>query len=840
MAARETAPYRGQDVHEVRTMLQGLESHQKKGGRGGFTARKSTFTAPNGKPVHSWKMQDWDYKKPNLPTYARGLFTYADDQGNPQIGVRGYDKFFNVGEVKKTEWKFVEENTRGPYELSVKENGCIIFMSGMDDGTLLVCSKHSMGPRADVDVSHAMAGEKWVEKHLKSMGKTKEELAFKLREMNATVVAELCDDEFEEHVLAYNPETSGLYLHGINLNLPEFVTYPGHLVHKFADDWGFKKAIYVMEDDIGKVKTFLDHVAETGAYDGRETEGFVIRCQARDSANAPWEDWFFKYKFDEPYLMYRQWRECTKSVIAGNTPKIRKHKKITEEYLLYARKQFHKDPKLMKSYLQNHGIISLRDDFLADRGLKGSDVIRQEIENGEELDSAGGATNNIVIVPVATIGCGKTTLAIALVKLFGWGHFQNDNIETRTNRPQKFAQACCNGLLEHDVMIADRNNHQRREREQIIKDMLAVVPEVRFVALHYIHNRSNYDRIRQATQARVLNRGDNHQTIQAGSKNPQEIIGIMEGFLDRFQRVNPDAPPDDAFDLVIDLDVNTDSRENLEVVVEKLHAQYPKLFGKMPTGDDLDNAIDAALNDYKPDIKVDLSRNTGKNQSNKQQSRQGQENVRNGGSSAGGRGQVQKQPQPKKAPRLEFIAARLPPVRITRVLEAMFRDKPPEMASFYRTLQQTRRIQSEFHVTIIHRASASQFPQLWERYSGLQEQATANQTEGSTNTEPELAVCGVRLERVVWDSRVMCFVVRLMNEDGDENMAEGKEGWETANPVPHVTIGTASQDIKPKESNDMLARWLKEGATAENGINDMMVKGHVVLSGSVRGVLSKM
>lgn len=47
----------------------------------------------------SWHMQDWAYKQdPSpFPTQARGLFTSKD-----QVVVRGYDKFFNVGEVTWT------------------------------------------------------------------------------------------------------------------------------------------------------------------------------------------------------------------------------------------------------------------------------------------------------------------------------------------------------------------------------------------------------------------------------------------------------------------------------------------------------------------------------------------------------------------------------------------------------------------------------------------------------------------------------------------------------------------------------------------------------------------
>lgn len=813
MAHRENAPFRAQNHQEVRELVLSLESHCGKGkGKGGFSVRKHDFKLPNGRTVHSWRMQDWDYKKPNLPTYARGLFTYKNLAGDYEIVVRGYDKFFNHGEVNKTQWRNVENNTRGPYELSVKENGCIIFISGLDDGTLLVCSKHSTGARDDTPLSHAQAGEKWVERHLATVGKTKEDLARALKQMNATAVAELCDDTFEEHVLAYNPEQSGLYLHGININVPEFVTYPGHLVDRFAAEWGMKKTIYVMEDNIHKVKEFLDGVAETGAYAGRETEGFVIRCQARDSDNAPWEDWFFKYKFEEPYLMYRQWRECTKAIIAGKPAKIKKHKAITEEYLAFSRRQLALNPSLAKAYTQNHGIISLRDAFLKERGVKGSDIIRQEIEAGEGFVESREVTKNVVLIPIATIGCGKTTVALALAKLFGWGHVQNDNIEGRKNRPQRFAEACAAVLRTRPAMVSDRNNHQRREREQIMRDMQQLVgPDVRFVALHWVHDRQNYDQIRKAMQDRVLSRGDNHQTIQANSKGSAEVIGIMDGFLQRFQPVNADEPPDDLFDTVVNLDVTASSRENLETIVAQLNSEYPKLFGAMPTAQDLDNAIEAALNDYKPDIKHELNFGGNKSKQQKQQN----------GNSA----------QPK-APKIDYFCIKLPSARITGVLDAMFKDQDSMTQHFYRQLQGLRRVQAEFHVTLIHRASAKERQDHWKNMLDLH---TARAAATANPTDPDLGTAKVQLERVVWDNRVMCFVVRLVPE------GEGEEAtvWETANDIAHVTVGTASKDIKPKESNNLLKRWVQEGSGEQNGIKELLVKGQVILDGVVKGVLQR-
>ena len=826
MATYDEAPFASQNVQEVATLLRDLESNTKKakGNRDkkSINAKKHTFelAGTDGLTVDSWKFMDWDYKRDDLPTYARGLFTHRKKDGTPEIAVRGYDKFFNIEEVNETRWRNIEQRTEGPYELSVKENGCIIFIAGLENDKLLVCSKHSTGTvQAANSVSHALVGEEWIDKHLATIGKTRTAFARELRSRNVTAVAELCDDSFEEHVLAYDEKSSGLYLHGINLNLPEFATYPGHLVHKFADEWGLKKAEYLIKDDIDTVKTFLEGCAETGSWNGRDTEGFVIRCKIREGRSGGiFHDWFFKYKFEEPYLMYRQWREVTKAAIAGKAPRFKKHKKITEDYLLYARRQLAKDPGLGKSFNANHGIIAMRNGFLEERGLKGSDIIRQE--NNDEGKPSEDVTHNVVLVPVATIGCGKTTVAVALTKLFDWGHVQNDNITGKSNRPKQFATQICNSLAANPVMIADRNNHQRRERQQLIDDVQIVVPEARFVALHYVHDPKNQmlPMIRKVTQERVLSRGDNHQTIQAGSKAPSEIIGIMEGFLSRFEPLNTDEEPDVNFDEVINLDVSASSRENLETVVTSLHSMYPKLFEEMPSPSDLDEAIEATLKDYQPDIKHDLSFKSNKAKPSNSNNNPSQQNAPT-------------QTPTAKPPKLEYFCIRLPTTEILSTLDNLFSPLPPHTAKFYRHLHQTRRVQPTFHVTLMHRASVAENPGLWSRLNALHTEALASLSapkhpNSVLTPDPLLGKCRVRLERVVWDERVMCVVARLLDE-----------GWESMNAVAHVTVGTAEQGIKPKESNELLRRWLEGGSGGETGVGEVEVGGHVEVHGMVRAVM---
>lgn len=820
MAYQHEAPYKAQDGYEISEMLRGLEANQgrsnKDKGKAGFSAKKNTFAVQGSNTnVDSWRMQDWDYKKPNLPTYARGLFTATNSQNQPEIVVRGYDKFFNQDEVDETQWLNVENNTRGPYELSVKENGCIIFISGMEDGTLIVCSKHSTGARADTEVSHAMAGEKWVDRHLATVGRTRQDLARTLRAMNATAVAELCDDDFEEHVLQYTREQAGLYLHGINLNLPEFATYPHHLVDQFADEWGMKKTMYLTMNDIHQVKSFLDKVAETGNYAGRDTEGFVIRCQSKANTNQ-WHDWFFKYKFEEPYLMYRQWRECTKAIIGDRQPKYKKHKKITEEYIDFARRQLHGNPELAKAYNANHGIIQMRNDFLESRGLNGADIIRQEREVGEVANED--VTNDVVLVPVATLGCGKTTVALALCKLFGWGHVQNDNITVRKGKPAMFASKCSDCLTESPAMVADRNNHQRRERKQIIEDVSKIVPNARFVALQYVHERGNYDNIRKATRDRIMARGDNHQTIHASTKG-NEIIEIMEGFMYRFEPVTPDSPPDDGFDTIINLDVLSSSRDNLETVITTLYNEYPKLFRdqEMPSSDDMDAAIAAALNNYTVDIKHEIK--GGNNSSTKKSQPNGAPNPSHTA------------PKPKER-KVEYFAVQLPATRVSAVLDTVFRDATPEQAQMFNALRASGRVQPEFHVTLIHRASSGQHPETWTHLNDVYARASAPTPERAYAVpDAKLGIANVRLERLVWDKRIMAFVVRLAGSAG--------ETWPCANRTAHVTVGTSSPAVKPKESNDLLERWLAEGSGGANGIMELPVKGNVELEGVVKSVLSR-
>jgi tRNA ligase len=169
--------------------------------------------------VESWKMNEWKYYNiPSpFPTLARGLFS-MEEKGEGEgpryrIIARGYDKFFNIGEVPWTnvrfclcttlnlcffltfllflKWSSLDAHTKPPYTLTLKSNGCIIFIAALSPSQILTTSKHSLGPLQNVSESHAQAGERWLHHHLGQAGKTTEELAKVLWEKNWTAVAEV-------------------------------------------------------------------------------------------------------------------------------------------------------------------------------------------------------------------------------------------------------------------------------------------------------------------------------------------------------------------------------------------------------------------------------------------------------------------------------------------------------------------------------------------------------------------------------------------------------------------------------------------------------------------------
>lgn len=240
---------------------------------------------------------------------------------------------------------------------------------------------------------------------------------------------QLCDDDFEEHVLPYPPDQSGLYLHGINESTKLFKTLPPATVDAFAEEWGFITTKSLVMDSIPEVKAFTDEISKTGMWNGEAIEGFVVRTHVVDppkrvsaesaSPYAAGSTFFFKVKFDEPYLMYRDWREVTKKLLSAKgpvdqvtLPRKKMQRAETAVYVKWAKEEIKRNPAAFSEYTKNKGIISTREKFLkwlaSEEGKKG--LKSGAIDTGEVVKSKakeGKTFGKTIIVPIAIPGCGE-------------------------------------------------------------------------------------------------------------------------------------------------------------------------------------------------------------------------------------------------------------------------------------------------------------------------------------------------------------------------------------------------------------------------------------------------
>ena len=227
----------------------------------------------------------------------------------------------------------------------------------------------------------------------------------------------------------------------------------------------------------------------------------------------------------------------------------------------------------------------------------------------------------LVLVPVAVIGCGKTTTALTLQGALRdhVGVVINDEVPQGRKSNQLFVQRCLDMLASENksIVVLDRNNHLRRERERIFRDFEELntgshkLGNVKFVCLDFLGGKSPRSKdIWGITTERVSRRGDNHQSIKAISDGEQYVKKIMGGFVSRFQRVDVKREPDHFFDLVIRLSVTSDSHSSLQNAIEiyrKVKEKYPEV--ELPQCDDEQwrRSFQQAL-DFKPTFSKNMKK----------------------------------------------------------------------------------------------------------------------------------------------------------------------------------------------------------------------------------------
>ncbi|GAA5902703.1 hypothetical protein JCM6882_004046 [Rhodosporidiobolus microsporus] len=795
----------------------------------------------------SWKMADYAYKREPcpFPTRARGLFTEkvagdkVGEQEDYRIVARGYDKFFNIGEVSWTHWDTIPTYSTGPYELTTKSNGCIILIGALDEKHIVVTSKHSIGKNANLTteggVSHSQRGEYWLEQHVEKVGNTKEGLAKALFERNLTAVAELCDDSFEEHVLAYPPELTGLHLHGLNVNAPVLNTLSSTEVAAFAKEWGMIATSFTTFPSVPAVKTYCDNVREAGGVEGPDgklipVEGFVVRGHRK--GGAPGEAFFWKVKYDEPYLMYREWRELTRKLLSAypNLDTVTLNKVRNEEsrlYVWWVKREMEKDHESFAPWKHGKGIIRTREAFL--EWCKTPEATKTRRELGLKMEQDEEERKNrkfdkTLVVPVAIQGCGKTAIGLELSHLFDWGHIQSDDFLQKKPAPH-FLKAVKEQLNKKDVVYADKNNHVGKHRSDLVSlaESFSPAHNVRLVALVWPTNTDTLprDKFHALCSSRIVIRGENHQTLRAGEHHEQ----IIWQFLGQHEPFEPATNGGDGkFDHVIEMRAEWSQEEALKHAVEEL----AKIDGVLPAGTEvpvsqskLDEAVKHAKG-WKTDIKKDMPT-----------------------------------PPQKKGAAKGADGARYYGIAVDVDLKKLVEEHLPQKdkddkSSLFNALVKSSRVEKHPHVTLVHRTELqsedehfrAQKQALWDRYAGLVDQAA--QAASSPGEAKDVAAAKAKLDvelvlgpRLLWDERVMSLEVSALvcktppAKEGDAPLIELANGRGA-----HITIGTKASDIRPVEGKliaEAFARGEKE--TKEGGkIHVLEMKGETRVPGKLAGL----
>ena len=178
-----------------------------------------------------------------------------------------------------------------------------------------------------------------------------------------------------------------------------------------------------MLDSIQEVKRFTAEVAETGKWEGEAIEGFVVRTQVTEPPAGgdhpvppypPGSSFFFKVKFDEPYMMYRDWREVTKILLGtkgplsgARLPKAKLKRPETKLYAKWVTEEIGRDRSQFEGFNKGKGINATRERFL--KWMETKEAKGAMDEGASASDVTFGKT---IILPIAVPGVGKRSVLL--------------------------------------------------------------------------------------------------------------------------------------------------------------------------------------------------------------------------------------------------------------------------------------------------------------------------------------------------------------------------------------------------------------------------------------------
>lgn len=856
---------------EIDALVEKLQHAASLGPKPLVRATQYTYPQSNNDRAHelfSWKTLESAYRdfgKESLPTLARGLFIEQGSDDHWRIAARGYDKFFNIDELPWTRPQAISAYSKGPYVLSYKENGCIIFIAAVAPNRLIVTSKHALGATEPDQVGHADMGRRWLDRHLASANKSEEDLAADLWQRNQTAVLELCDDSFEEHVLPYPPERTGLHLHGLNDNAEAFRTADMEEVVEFAARYGFLPVRYRKMDTLAEVEAFAAEVGKTGSLDGEPIEGFVVRTRMPDVISpiagvaappyAPGQTWFYKIKFDEPYLMYRQWRELTRAMVSnkkrweeaieelehlkasrennavvdedaesgGNdanegTTKSQQRRERKMLYTAITRKGFSVDqngvappdppkvkdnrpesivyvawcnermfgnkekgieplPELFERFNQGHGIIALREKFLeylgSPAGAEHLNSVKRD-NTTHDLRDDQRPFEKTLIVPIAVPGSGKTALAVALANLFkDWVHVQSDDVQTKRTGPA-FLRNVETALRNNQVVIADRNNHLSKHRDEFVDIVRRVSgrqkngelgPRVRLIALVWRVDELPPAEAHDLLAQRIIGRGQRHQCIRVKDNEPFAYDMIIRRFMNEIAPFNAGSGPpgvgganvqptaDEQFTECVSFSLTSSLDTNIATAVDAL----VRIIGaERPSDEALAAALEAART-YSPKVRKPVP------------------------------------PAPSGDPlevrNTSYIGVFIPD-NVGQLASELIEGLDPSARVVLDKIKAAHRIVSNPHVTLIHAKDIDAHKDRWVLYYEV------------AKNKP---TCSLQVTGIAWSDVVMSLQVESLHSDAVDIEAQQGSGF-----FAHITVGVTSANVKHYEGRMILSALAKD------------------------------
>lgn len=126
----------------------------------------------------------------------------------------------------------------------------------------------------------------------------------------------------------------------------------------------------------------------------------------------PGEPFFWKVKYDQPYLMYREWRELTRKLLSSYPDSDVKPGKLrnpeSRMYLWWVNREIQKDVSRFAAWKVGKGIISTRNEFLEwmkqPEAKKIAKMLKQDVF--DENEAPKGEFDRTLLVPIAVQGCG--------------------------------------------------------------------------------------------------------------------------------------------------------------------------------------------------------------------------------------------------------------------------------------------------------------------------------------------------------------------------------------------------------------------------------------------------